>query len=47
MMAVKYYLIGKGVAADRLVVVPEALIERDRMQGEADRRVEIRIYTEP
>ena len=46
-MAVKYYFIGKGVDADRLVVVPQALIKKEQMQGEAYRRVEIRIITEP
>lgn len=46
-MAVKYYLIGKGVAADRLVMVPEELVKNDQVEGEVYRRVEIRIYTEP
>jgi outer membrane protein OmpA-like peptidoglycan-associated protein len=46
-IAVKYYFIGKGVDADRLVVVPQALIKKDQMQGEDQRRVEIRIFTEP
>jgi outer membrane protein OmpA-like peptidoglycan-associated protein len=46
-MAVKYYFIGKGVDADRLVVIPQALIKKDRMLGEAYRRVEIRLITEP
>jgi outer membrane protein OmpA-like peptidoglycan-associated protein len=46
-MAVKYYFIGKGVDADRLVVVPQELIKKEQMQGEAYRRVEIRIITEP
>lgn len=46
-MAVKYYFIGKGVDADRMVVVSKALIKKDQMQGETYRRVEIRVYSEP
>jgi outer membrane protein OmpA-like peptidoglycan-associated protein len=46
-LAVKYYFIGKGVDADRLVVLPQAHIKKDQMQAETYRRVEIRIYTEP
>ncbi len=46
-MAVKYYLIGKGVDADQIVAVPQTLIKKEQTHDEAYRRVEIRIYTEP
>jgi outer membrane protein OmpA-like peptidoglycan-associated protein len=46
-MAVKYYLIGKGVAADQIVAVPQTVIKKEQTHDETYRRVEIRIYTEP
>lgn len=46
-MAVKYYLIGKGVDADQIVAVPQTLIKKEQTNDETYRRVEIRIYTEP
>jgi len=46
-MAVKYYLIGKGVEADQIVAVPQKLVKKEQTRDENYRRVEIRIYTEP
>ena len=46
-MAVKYYLVGKGVGADKIVAVPRTRSIEEQTQNETYRRVEIRIYTEP
>jgi len=46
-MAVKYYLIGKGVDADQIVAVPQKLVKKEQTSDENYRRVEIRIYTAP
>ena len=46
-MAVKYYLVGKGVGADKIVAVPRTRSIEEQTQNETYRRVEIRINTEP
>jgi len=46
-MAIKYYLIGKGVDADQIVAVPQTLNKKEQPSSKNYRCVEIRIYTEP
>jgi hypothetical protein len=46
-MAVKYYLIGKGIDANQIVALPQANFNEEQTQGETYQRVEIRIYSEP
>jgi hypothetical protein len=46
-MAVKYYLVGKGVDADQITAVPQEFVAKEKMGNETYRRVEIRIYTKP